>query len=128
MKTKSILELNNGAIINKANYELERIIENINDINTDPTKAREMTIKIKFKADETRQQIYASATVTSKIQNTKAITTTLFNIDRTNPDTGEHLKYLQENTPVPSGQINIFGDVQPEGNKYLLGNQDTNKN
>lgn len=126
MKKRSFLEINNGEIIAKADYELTRVIENINDLNTDPTKAREINIKIIFKGNESRTQIHTVAQVTSKIQNTKKIEATLFNVNTTDRDTGEHLSYLQEATPVVPGQIDLFGNVQAEGAKYLIGQSKEN--
>lgn len=123
MLKRSFLEINNGEILAKADYELQRVIENINDINTDPTKAREITIKISFKANESRTQIYTTAHVSSKIQNTKKIEATLFNVNTTDKDTGEPVNYLQEATPVIAGQMNLDGYVQPEGAKFFLGNK-----
>lgn len=120
MSKPSFLEINNGEIINKVNYELERVVANINDINTDPLKPREINIKITLRGNESRTQILAVAQVTSKIQNTKKIEATLFNVNTTT-SSGERVQYLQEATPVCPGQINIFGEIQPEGNKYLLG-------
>lgn len=118
---RSFLEINNGEIIAKADYELQRVIENINDINTDPTKAREITIKISFKANESRTQIFTTAHVSSKIQNTKKIEATLFNVNSVDRNTGESVSYLQEATPIVPGQIDLFGNVQAEGAKYFIG-------
>ena len=123
MALNSFLELNGGEIIAKVNYELERVIENINDINTDPSKPREINIKIKFKANDNRTQIISEAHVSSKIQNTKKIEATLFNINEINKETGEKISYLQEATPVTPGQINIFGNIQGQGKKWAIGNQ-----
>ena len=121
MAKPNFLEINNGEIINKVNYELERVMANINDINTDPQKPREINIKITLRGNESRSQIMAVAQVTSKIQNTKKIEATLFNVNGTTKD-GEKVSYLQEATPVVAGQMNIFGEIQPEGKKYMLGN------
>lgn len=121
MALNSFLELNNGEVVNKVNYELERVIKNINDINTDPLKPREINIKIKFKANEMRTQIAVEAHVSSKIQNTKKIEATLFNIHEFNKETGEVSSYLQEATPVAPGQLNIWGDVQKAGQKWQVG-------
>lgn len=126
MKKRSFLEINNGEIIAKADYELSRVIDNINDPNTDPTKAREINIKITFKGNESRTQIHTTAQVTSKIQNTKKIEATLFNVNTTDRETGEHFSYLQEATPVVPGQIDLFGNVQAEGAKYYIGQSKEN--
>lgn len=99
---------------------------NKNDLNTDPTKPREITIKIQFKGNESRTQIHTTAQVTSKIQNTKKIEATLFNVNGTDRN-GEQVSYLQEATPVVPGQMDLFGNVQKEGAKYYLGHTPTDE-
>lgn len=43
-----------GAVAERFNIELQRVIENIADPNTDPKKARTLTLKLTIKADENR--------------------------------------------------------------------------
>jgi len=43
-----------GAVAERFNIELQRVIENIADPNTDPKKARTLILKLTIKADENR--------------------------------------------------------------------------
>lgn len=45
-----------GAVIEKLNYELEKVVENIMDINMDPNAVREITLKIKVKPNGDQSQ------------------------------------------------------------------------
>ena len=70
MSNINIIDLNkfgNGALAQKVNHELQRIIENINDPNTNPTKARTLTIKLSLTADEEREYIETGIDVTSSL-------------------------------------------------------------
>lgn len=56
----------NGALAEKFNAALQAIAENIQDPNTDPTAAREITIKVKLKPDHKRENIGVELLVTTK--------------------------------------------------------------
>jgi hypothetical protein len=43
-----------GAVSERFNQELKKVLENIADPNTDPKKARTVTVKVTLKADENR--------------------------------------------------------------------------
>lgn len=54
---KKIIDLNtfaNGALAEKVNIELQKVLENISDPNTDHKKARKVTITMTLKANERR--------------------------------------------------------------------------
>ncbi|QOY37067.1 replication terminator protein [Anaerobacillus isosaccharinicus] len=62
-----IVDLNslaNGAVAERINMELQKILENINDPNTDPKKARKLTVSLTIKGDENRD--LATVTVQAK--------------------------------------------------------------
>lgn len=56
----------NGALAEKFNAALQAIAENIQDPNTDPTAAREITVKVKLKPDHKRENIGVELLVTTK--------------------------------------------------------------
>ncbi|EJD8497290.1 hypothetical protein M2667_002530 [Staphylococcus pseudintermedius] len=60
--------------------ELEKVIENINDINTDPTKKRKITMTIDIKSDEYREIIFADVKVKSNLVSMDSTGIKLFNI------------------------------------------------
>ncbi len=44
---QSILDMARGAIKERVDYEMSRIMDNILDVNTNPTKERSLTITVK---------------------------------------------------------------------------------
>ncbi|MEK4715361.1 replication terminator protein [Sporosarcina sp. FSL K6-5500] len=67
---KNIVDLNsfaNGALAEKVNIELLKVLENIADPNTDPKKSRKVTVNITLKSNENRSladvQIEAKCTI-----------------------------------------------------------------
>ena len=54
---KQILEMARGALMERANYELERIVENILDPNTPAAKKRKLTVTLELLPDEDRRMI-----------------------------------------------------------------------
>lgn len=112
---KSIIEACHGQIKEKADYALEQILANINDINTDDKKARKLTITLTFKPQNERQEIKVSCDTKTTLAPTKPVETTLFNFMRENPQTGEVFNVLQEVTGQATGQIDFDGNiVEPE--------------
>lgn len=75
-EVKSILDFENGAIMEKVQHELEAIIANIRDINTDE-KARTLSIKLSLTPDEKRKIVSMKSEVTAKLRPVKANHTTV---------------------------------------------------
>lgn len=63
----SIDNLNQGAVAELGNAELQKVWENINDPNTLPKAIREVTIKIKIAPNENRDNATVSIQATSKL-------------------------------------------------------------
>ena len=78
MSKRKILEMARGALMERADYELTRIVENIMDINTPATKARKLTVTIDLRPDETRQMVVISATAKSTLAATTPIQSTFW--------------------------------------------------
>jgi len=55
MDPLNLSNLQNGAVIERVDWELQKIARNIADPNTDPKKARTLTLKLKIVPDETRE-------------------------------------------------------------------------
>ncbi|MDM5430282.1 replication terminator protein [Bacillus mycoides] len=74
-----MLDLNNladGALAEKVDLEFERVLKNMKDPNTDPTKARSITITISFKGNKKRELWESTTKVTSKLVPAKEVETT----------------------------------------------------
>lgn len=67
-----------GAIEERIDYEMTKIVENIRDESTKATAPRELTVKIKLTPDDNRETIAVSASATSKLAPTTPIMTALY--------------------------------------------------
>lgn len=108
-KQNSIVEMAKGAIMERIDYEMSRVIDNIADVNTKATAKRKITIVIELTPDDSRQNIQASATAKSTLAPTNPITTSLF---VTSDGNGEAI--IAEMIPQIPGQLNIQGDEQEQ--------------
>ena len=54
---KSIIQMAKGAIEERIDYEMTKIVENIRDESTKATAPRELTVKIKLTPDDNRETI-----------------------------------------------------------------------
>lgn len=112
---KSIIEACHGKIMEKADYALEQVLANINDVNTDEKKKREITIKLTFIPQNDRSEIKMTVQTNVKLTPVNPIETTLFNVMEQNKETGEVVNVLKEMTGQAPGQINFDGDIiEPE--------------
>lgn len=104
----SILQMARGAIQERVDYEVGKAVDNILDLNTDPTAKRKITLTIEMKPDENRQYIKISASAKSALAPVLPVGTTLG--IAANPETGEMI--LVESTPQIPGQVGMDGSVQ----------------
>lgn len=106
--TKSILQMARGAISERADYEMTRLIENIMDPNTKAAAKRKLTITLTFTPDDDRANIGVSCTAKSTLAATNPVTTSLYITGR--QDTGEVCAV--ENVPQVPGQVGMDGETQ----------------
>ena len=103
----SILQMARGAIQERADYEMAKIMTNITDPNTKATGKRTLTIKLTFVPDEDRQTVAVTVQATSALQPTIPVRTALFiaEVSRNDVTAVE----MQPNIP---GQLNMDGDEE----------------
>ena len=78
MENEEIIDINKlagGAIQESIHYGLEEVFKNILDPNTEPEKARKLTITMELKPDESRQIIRTKTTCKTSLVPTNSITT-----------------------------------------------------
>lgn len=114
-KAKSILEMGRGAIMERVDYEMAKVIKNILDENTKATGVRELTVKVKFTPDDKRKVIKVDTVASSKLQPTNSIVTALYLDKDQNGDFG-----AVEMVPQIPGQMNISGNEQEEPAKLRM--------
>ncbi len=101
--TKSILQMARGAIQERADYEMTKILENIMDPNTKATAKRKLVITLELLPDDARQNISVSCTAKSTLSSTNPVKTSLYVSD------GET---VVEMVPQIPGQVAFDGDEQ----------------
>jgi hypothetical protein len=74
----NVLEMAKGAILEQIEGETTKIMSNILDPNTDPKKARKMTITLTFKANEGREVVVCEAQAKSNLAPIRAIETSFY--------------------------------------------------
>ena len=103
----SLLQMAKGAIQERVDYEVSKVIDNILDVNTDPLAKRKVTLVVEMKPDEDRQVVKITATATSKLAPTNSVGTSLV---ITSDQNGEMI--LAEIIPQVPGQMSLTGEVQ----------------
>lgn len=106
-KSKSILEMGRGAFIERADYEMARVMDNILDANTKATTKRKITITMEFVPDDTRTNVQVSVTAKSTLAATNPVMTSLY-------IAGDYNGEVQavEMVPQVPGQMGMDGDEQ----------------
>lgn len=74
LSKRSIIDMARGAIKERVDYEMTRVVENILDPNTSATAARKITITLNLKPDDTRQNIAVSCVAKSTLAATNPVT------------------------------------------------------
>lgn len=105
---KSILEMARGAIMERVDIEMPKIIENIMDPNTKATKPRELTVTLVLTPDDSRQIVALDSTIKAKVQPYNPIRTNLYITDAADGDGYTVL----EMTPDTPGQMRMFGQEE----------------
>ena len=100
---KSILEMCGGAFQERTDYEMQRLIDNILDPNTNPTAKRKLQVTIELTPDADRTTIGVSCSVKSTLAPTYPVATMLYVAAN---DT------VIEMTPQIPGQMGFDGEEQ----------------
>lgn len=104
---KSILEMARGAITERVDYEMGRVLANILDPNTKAVAKRKITLTVEFIPDDERQTISVSVTAKSTLVPTTPIKTALY------ASTGSFGDFaVVEMTPQIPGQASFEGEEQ----------------
>lgn len=110
----NLQKLAGGAFAEKLNEALLQVADNIQNPNTDAVAKREITIKIKFAPNKTRQLVNTTISVTTKLAATEAIDTQM--LMGKDLKTGQ-LEIAEYNGQTP-GQMSLFDE--PEDDEDLI--------
>lgn len=108
IQKKSLLEMARGAFLERFDYEVPKILENILDENTDPKAKRAITLKMTFIPSDDRLSVRAVMDTNVKLAPTTPIQTYLY--VGNNPQTGE--MQVVEMVPEVPGQQTMDGGEQ----------------
>lgn len=108
-RRKSFLELGRGAMLERFDYEMEKVIDNILDPNTPAMKPRKVSLTITVRSDADRQQIAHEVVVKSTLQPTNPIVGSTAII----PGKNGAVSLVEKVAQVP-GQMAVDGDEQRE--------------
>lgn len=114
----SILTMAQGAIEEKVDYEVSRVIDNILDLNTKPDAKRKITVTLEFTPDSERRHIQLAVTAKSALVPTAAVNTSMLITTDGNGET-----VVAEMVPQIPGQMDIAGKEQAQPKLLRLVNQ-----
>lgn len=100
---KSILQMAQGAIMERVDYEMSRVLDNILDPNTKATAKRKLTVTLTFAPDDEREHIELGTVVKPTLATTNPVVTSLYVFDKHN---------VVENVAQLPGQMDIDGAEQ----------------
>lgn len=105
---KSILEMARGAFLERVDYEMAKVFDNILDVNTVAEKKRKLTVSIVFAPDNDRQNIGVAFEVKSALVPAAPAVTSLYVAGENS--TGE--VQVVEMVPQVPGQMSLDGQEQ----------------
>lgn len=117
----SLSEMANGAVNERFNYELQKVVENICDPNTDPKKKRKITLTMVIEPDAKREQAHISIeTKTTLAPAQLDLTTLIIGVDKNGQQTARELKSGIKGQTFIDEENDISDDV---GNKIVKFNE-----
>ena len=108
IKAKSILEMARGAFMERADYEMSKIVDNILDVNTKATAKRKLSITMEITPDDERANVTVNCTVKSALAATNPVRTSLY---ISGEDSDGNVQ-IAEMVPQVPGQMDIDGKEQ----------------
>ena len=103
----SILDMATGAIKERVDYDVTKVIDNILDLNTKAQAKRKITLTIEFVPDEDRKKIAISVTSKATLCPTNPVSTALAFVP-----SREGEAQLVEMVPQVPGQMALDGSEQ----------------
>ncbi len=105
----SLLQAMQGAINERVDYEMQKVVDNILDVNTEAKKKRTLTVILELTPDEDRRLISLDVSTKSKLQPVKPISSSLV----LGPDANGEVQLAEWVNEIP-GQMDTDGNEQPE--------------
>ena len=103
-KVNSVLDFANGAMLERVNYELVKVMENIKNPNTDD-KPRKITIELSIIPINDRNSVTIKSIVKKTLRPTSSVQTQMA------VQTMDGRIGCYELTGIPDGQVDLYGEV-----------------
>ncbi len=103
-KVNSVLDFANGAMLERVNYELVKVMENIKNPNTDD-KPRKITIELSITPVNDRNSVTIKSIVKKTLRPTSSVQTQMA------VQTMDNKIGCYELTGIPDGQLDLYGEV-----------------
>ena len=103
----SLLQMAKGAIQERVDYEVSRVVDNILDMNTPAAAKRKVVLTLELIPDEERRVVKVNASAKATLAQVTAVGTSLV---ITSDGNGEMM--LAEIVPQVPGQVSMDGDEQ----------------
>lgn len=103
---KSIVQMARGAIEERIDLEMSRMLENVLDPNTKATAKRKLTVTFEIQPDDERKTLSVAATAKSALAPTNPVATALY-VGKI----GEEIQAVEMTAQIP-GQADLFGGEQ----------------
>jgi len=107
-KQQSIMEMARGAFLERVDYEMAKVIDNILDANTVATKKRKLSVTLEFVPDNDRSNISVSFEVKRALAPSSPAKTSLYIAGA--PESGD-LQVVEMIPQIP-GQMSMDGKEQ----------------
>lgn len=108
LNAKSIMEMGGGSFLERIDYEMARVMNNILDANTKATEKRKLTVTLTFTPDDDRTTIGVSMVAKATLAPTNPAVTSLYLMGQ--DGTGE--VQAVEMVPQIPGQTSLDGTEQ----------------
>ena len=120
---KSILEMSMGAILERVDYEMGKVSDNILDLNTKPNAKRKITVTLELIPSADRKTITVQSTAKAALVPTDPVTTSLFITGAEQAGGGIHHELHSDRCLVDRGgetQLNGSFPIGIQGTSGLL--------
>ena len=107
-QAKGILEMARGAFMERADYEMSRVVDNILDVNTKATAPRKINLTVTFTPDERRENIAVRFEAKGSLAPTNPAITLLYIAG----EGSDGQPQVIEMTPQIPGQMCMDGSIQ----------------
>lgn len=111
MDKLNIANIARGALLERADVEIDKVLQNIVDKNTDFKKSRKVTLELEFKAtDETREAVAVALKAKSSVQPYNPVITQIF-VGKDSEGQVVAEEYIRNKGVIP-GQTGIQVDTE----------------